>query len=48
MVNRQQPSSPLGADVAVTHILVVTDPAQSRDFWVDVLGSELYREYGGN
>jgi hypothetical protein len=31
MVNRQQPSSPLGADVAVTHILVVTDPARSRD-----------------
>jgi catechol 2,3-dioxygenase-like lactoylglutathione lyase family enzyme len=36
MVNRQQPSSPLGADVAVTHILVVTDPARSRDFWVGV------------
>ena len=47
MVNRQQPSSPLGAGVAVTHILVVTDPARSRDFWVDVLGAELYREYGG-
>jgi len=47
MVNRQQPSSPLGADVAVTHILVVTDPARSRDFWVGVLGAELCREYGG-
>ena len=46
-MNRQQPSSPLGAGVAVTHILVVTDPARSRDFWVDVLGAELYREYGG-
>jgi catechol 2,3-dioxygenase-like lactoylglutathione lyase family enzyme len=33
--------------VAVTHILVVTDPARSRDFWVGVLGAELYREYGG-
>jgi hypothetical protein len=42
----QQPG-PLGADVAVTHILVVADPAASRDFWVDVLGAELYREYGG-
>ena len=42
----QQPG-PLGADVAVTHILVVADPARSRDFWVDVLGAELYREYGG-
>ena len=42
-----QQSGPLGADVAVTHILVVADPAASRDFWVDVLGAELYREYGG-
>jgi catechol 2,3-dioxygenase-like lactoylglutathione lyase family enzyme len=47
MTSQQRPSGPLGADVAVTHILVVTDPAQSRDFWVDVLGAELYREYGG-
>jgi catechol 2,3-dioxygenase-like lactoylglutathione lyase family enzyme len=44
----QQPSDgPFGADVAVTHILVVADPARSRDFWVDVLGAEVYREYGG-
>jgi catechol 2,3-dioxygenase-like lactoylglutathione lyase family enzyme len=43
----QQAASPLGPGVAVTHILVVTDPARSRDFWVDVLGAELYREYGG-
>jgi catechol 2,3-dioxygenase-like lactoylglutathione lyase family enzyme len=43
----QQPLGPLGPDVAVTHILVVTDPARSRDFWVDVLGAEVYREYGG-
>jgi catechol 2,3-dioxygenase-like lactoylglutathione lyase family enzyme len=42
----QQPG-PLGGDVAVTHILVVADPAASRDFWVGVLGAELYREYGG-
>jgi catechol 2,3-dioxygenase-like lactoylglutathione lyase family enzyme len=42
-----QQSGPLGADVVVTHILVVADPAASRDFWVDVLGAELYREYGG-
>src|SRR4029077_11686444 len=46
MVN-QQPLGPLGPDVAVTHILVVTDPARSRDFWVGLLGAELYREYGG-
>jgi catechol 2,3-dioxygenase-like lactoylglutathione lyase family enzyme len=40
-------AGPLGADVAVTHILVVADPARSRDFWIAVLGAELYREYGG-
>ena len=40
-------AGPLGADVAVTHILVVADPARSRDFWVGVLGAELNREYGG-
>jgi catechol 2,3-dioxygenase-like lactoylglutathione lyase family enzyme len=44
----QQPApNPLGSDVAVTQILVVADPARSRDFWVDVLGADLYREYGG-
>lgn len=34
-------------DVALTQILVVTDVARSREFWTDVLGAELYREYGG-
>ena len=43
----QQTTDPLGADVAVTHILVVGDRVRSRDFWVNVLGAELYREYGG-
>jgi catechol 2,3-dioxygenase-like lactoylglutathione lyase family enzyme len=43
----QQQTGPLGPDVAVTHILVVADPVRSRDFWVNVLGAELYREYGG-
>ena len=42
----QQQVGPLGSDVAVTHILVVAEPTRSRDFWVDVLGAELYREYG--
>ena len=32
MVNQQPPSGSLGPDVAVTHILVVADPARSRDF----------------
>ncbi|GIH04709.1 hypothetical protein Rhe02_27760 [Rhizocola hellebori] len=36
-----------GADLAVTHILVVSELNQSRAFWVDVLGAEIYREYGG-
>jgi catechol 2,3-dioxygenase-like lactoylglutathione lyase family enzyme len=40
--------SPFDPEVAVTHILVVSDPTQSRDFWVNVLGAELYREYGGS
>ena len=35
-----QQSCPLGADVAVTQILVVADPAASRGFWVNVLGAE--------
>jgi hypothetical protein len=47
IMKQQPPEGPLGSGVAVTHILVVTDPARSRDFWVDVLGAELYREYGG-
>lgn len=46
-VSQQEPSGPLGADAAVTHILVVRDPARSRDFWIGVLGAELFREYGG-
>jgi catechol 2,3-dioxygenase-like lactoylglutathione lyase family enzyme len=30
-----------------THILVVGDAGRARDFYSDVLGAELYREYGG-
>jgi catechol 2,3-dioxygenase-like lactoylglutathione lyase family enzyme len=30
-----------------TQILVVSDPARSRDWWTGVLGAELFREYGG-
>jgi catechol 2,3-dioxygenase-like lactoylglutathione lyase family enzyme len=33
--------------IALTHILVVTDMDSSRAWYVDVLGAELYREYGG-
>jgi len=35
------------AGMELTHILVVTDVDRSRAWYVDVLGAELYREYGG-
>jgi catechol 2,3-dioxygenase-like lactoylglutathione lyase family enzyme len=31
----------------LTHILVVSDVDRSRAFYTDVLGAEIYREYGG-
>ncbi len=34
-------------DTELTHILVVTDIDQSVRWYRDVLGAELYREYGG-
>lgn len=33
--------------VELTHILVVSDVGRSRDFYRDVLGASVYREYGG-
>ena len=33
--------------VELTLLLVVSDVGRSRDFYVDVFGAELYREYGG-
>jgi len=33
--------------VELTHILVVRDLERSRDFYRDVLGASVYREYGG-
>jgi catechol 2,3-dioxygenase-like lactoylglutathione lyase family enzyme len=39
-MEQQPPAGSLRPDIAVTHILVVTDPARSRDFWVNVLGAE--------
>ena len=32
----------------VTQLLVVSDPKRSKTFYIDVLGAELYREYGGD
>lgn len=33
-------------DMALTHILVVSDPAESKRWYTEVLGADLYREYG--
>lgn len=33
---------------ALTTILVVSDMAKSKHFYVDVLGADIYREYGGD
>lgn len=33
---------------ALTTILVVSDMALSKAFYVDVLGAEIYRKYGGD
>ena len=35
-------------DSALTTILVVSDMAKSKKFYVDVLGAKLFREYGGD
>lgn len=35
-------------DAALTHILVVADPARSKAWYTDVLGASLYREYGSS
>jgi catechol 2,3-dioxygenase-like lactoylglutathione lyase family enzyme len=37
-----------GPDTAVTHILVVADPARSKVWYTDVLGATLYREYASS
>jgi catechol 2,3-dioxygenase-like lactoylglutathione lyase family enzyme len=42
-----EPDAFPGDEVALTHLLVVSDLARSRDWYRDVLGAELYREYGG-
>ena len=33
--------------MALTHILVVADVERAKRFYVDVLGAEVFREYGG-
>src|SRR5712691_13196642 len=34
-------------EIEVTHLVVVSDLGRSLPFYRDVLGAELYREYGG-
>lgn len=43
----QKPAEFPVAGVELTHILVVADLARARDFYRDVLGAVVYREYGG-
>ncbi|HEX8024600.1 MAG TPA: VOC family protein [Candidatus Limnocylindrales bacterium] len=35
-------------ETTLTHILVVADPVRSKRWYLDVLGAELYREYGSS
>ncbi|MEP1034149.1 VOC family protein [Ekhidna sp.] len=35
-------------DMALTTILVVSEMSRAKDFYQDVLGAEIYREYGGD
>ena len=42
------PSSNPFEGSALTTILVVSDMAKSKAFYVDVLGASVYREYGGD
>ncbi len=35
------------SSMALTHMLVVSDLSSAKTFYSDVLGAEVYREYGG-
>src|SRR5215471_9050806 len=35
-------------EMELTHLLVVNDLARARTFYTEVLGCEVYREYGGS
>lgn len=37
-----------GKDMALTHILVVSNMEEAKKFYTNVLGAEIYREYGGD
>ncbi len=38
----------IGTSWVATQILVVSDLVRSRQWWTQVLGAEVYREYGGS
>ncbi len=41
-------AAPFPSDgIELTHILVVSDIPRARTFYSDVLGAQVYREYGG-
>jgi len=46
-LNREMKDNPF-EESALTSILVVSDMALSRAFYVDVMGAQIYREYGGD
>lgn len=46
MVNRMSTEFPVDG-VELTQLLVVNDIARSKRFYRDVLGAQVYREYGG-
>lgn len=47
MDSTQKKASFPEADMALTHIMVVSDMEASKHFYVDILGADLFREYGG-
>jgi len=46
-INNDMKNNPF-EDSALTTILVVSDMARSKTFYVDVLGAKVFREYGGD
>ena len=38
---------PFASDLQLTHLLVVADVERAREFYADVLGASVVREYGG-
>jgi len=36
------------SDMELTHILVVSEMEKSKHFYLNILGAELFREYGGS